>query len=94
MQIVQGYHSFSDVTPLQPFNESRMLCTLALVVGRILPCCFCCPLLLERIFDTAYTIPLMKPTAIALTLGIVTGASKKMRPESATGSLFRAPTML
>ena len=44
-------------------------------------------------FASAYTIPLMNPTAMAETDGIVTGASKKMRPLSAIGSLFRAPTM-
>lgn len=41
----------------------------------------------------AYTIPLTKPTAIAETLGIVTGASKNMRPLKAIGSLLRAPTI-
>jgi hypothetical protein len=30
---------------------------------------------------------------MAETLGNVTGASKKMRPDSAIGNLFRAPTM-
>lgn len=42
---------------------------------------------------TAYTMPLIKPTAIAETLGTVTGASKKIRPLSAIGSLLSAPTM-
>lgn len=41
----------------------------------------------------AYTIPEMNPTAIAETLGAVTGASKKIRPLIAIGSLLRAPTM-
>jgi len=41
----------------------------------------------------AYTIPLTKPTKIAPTLGKVTASSKKMRPEMAMGSLFKAPTM-
>ena len=44
-------------------------------------------------FASAYTIPLMNPTPIADTDGIVTGASKKMRPLSAMGNLLRAPTM-
>lgn len=44
-------------------------------------------------FASAYTIPLINPTPIAETDGIVTGASKKMRPLSAIGSLLRAPTM-
>lgn len=35
----------------------------------------------------------MKPTKMAETLPKVTGASKKMRPLSAIGSLFKAPTM-
>jgi hypothetical protein len=41
----------------------------------------------------AYTMPLTNPTVIAETLGKVTGASKKMRPDRAMGSLFKAPTM-
>ena len=35
----------------------------------------------------------MNPTPIAETDGIVTGASKKTRPLTAIGNLFRAPTM-
>ena len=38
-------------------------------------------------------MPLTKPTMIAETLGMVTGASKKMRPLNAIGSLFKAPTI-
>ena len=38
-------------------------------------------------------MPLTKPMAIAETLGSVTGASKKMRPLNAIGSLLSAPTM-
>ena len=38
-------------------------------------------------------MPLTKPTNIADTPGIVTGASKKIKPETAIGSLFSAPTM-
>lgn len=45
------------------------------------------------VLATAYTMPLTKPTKIAETLGSVTGASKKMRPEIAMGNLFRAPTI-
>ena len=45
------------------------------------------------IFERVYTIPLTKPTKIAETLGIVTGALKKIKPETAMGNLFRAPTM-
>ena len=41
----------------------------------------------------AYTIPLTKPTAIAETLGTVTGASKNIRPLTAIGSLLSAPTI-
>ena len=44
-------------------------------------------------FANAYTMPLMKPTAMADTLGTVTGASKKMRPLRAIGNLLRAPTI-
>ena len=44
-------------------------------------------------FASAYTIPLMKPTPIAETDGMVTGASKKIRPLSAMGNLLSAPTM-
>jgi hypothetical protein len=35
----------------------------------------------------------MKPTAIAEMLAKVLGASKKIRPLRAIGSLFRAPTI-
>lgn len=75
------------------FRESRALWLLALmgwfVVGRtpvlgLEPC-----LTLAKV----YTIPLTKPTAIAETLGTVTGASKNTSPLSAMGSLLRAPTM-
>lgn len=45
------------------------------------------------ILATAYTMPLTKPTKIAETLGMVKGASKKMRPDTAIGSLLRAPTI-
>ena len=38
-------------------------------------------------------MPLRKPTAMAETLGMVIGASKKMRPLKAMGSLLRAPTI-
>ena len=38
-------------------------------------------------------MPLMKPTKIADTLGIVTGASKKIKPDIAIGSLLSAPTI-
>ena len=44
-------------------------------------------------FASAYTIPLMNPTPMAETDGIVTGASKKIRPLSAIGNLLRAPTI-
>jgi len=58
-------------------------------VGRIPVLGFAFCLTLAR----AYTMPLMKPTTIAETLGNVTGASKKIRPDRAMGSLFNAPTM-
>jgi hypothetical protein len=70
-----------------------MLWVLALrgifVVGRIpvLGLAFCLNL------ATEYTIPLTNPMAIADTLPRVTGASEKMRPDTAMGSLFKAPTM-
>lgn len=38
-------------------------------------------------------MPLTKPTKMAETLPNVTGASKKTRPETAIGSLFKAPTI-
>ncbi len=38
-------------------------------------------------------MPLTKPTAMAETLGKVTGALKKTRPLTARGSLLRAPTI-
>jgi hypothetical protein len=38
-------------------------------------------------------MPLTKPTNIAETLGIVTGASKKINPDTAMGSLLSAPTI-
>ena len=93
-------HNFSSSLPpssdtlSQPsydLSESRILCALALVVGNG-------PLLLSRSFchtlATVYTTPLTNPTNSALTLPTVTGASKKMSPLMAMGSLFSAPTML
>jgi hypothetical protein len=50
-------------------------------------------LALCRTLARAYTIPLIKPTKMADTLPNVTGASKKIRPLTAMGSLFKAPTM-
>jgi hypothetical protein len=44
-------------------------------------------------FARAYTSPLTKPTMIADTLPKVIGASKKMSPLMARGSLLRAPTI-
>ena len=41
----------------------------------------------------AYTMPLIEPITIAETLGTVTGASKKTRPLTAMGILFKAPTI-
>lgn len=41
----------------------------------------------------AYTTPLTKAISTAETLPNVTGALKKMKPLTAMGSLFRAPTM-
>lgn len=38
-------------------------------------------------------MPLTKPRMMAVTLPNVTGAAKKMRPETAIGSLLRAPTI-
>ena len=43
--------------------------------------------------DHVYTIPEMNPMMIADTLPKVIGASKKINPLTAMGSLFRAPTM-
>ena len=69
-----------------------MLCALALiggfVVGRTVrgfEACFS--------FAQAYMIPLMNPTAIADTLGSVTGSPKKRSPLNAIGNLFNAPAM-
>ena len=45
------------------------------------------------IFAQAYTSPEMKPIMMADTLPRVIGASKKMRPLTAMGSLLRAPTI-
>lgn len=79
---------------IHDLNESLALCMLALiggfVVGKVMPIFAFADCLTLAI---AYTIPLMKPTAIAETPGIVTGASKKIRPLSAIGNLLRAPTM-
>jgi hypothetical protein len=63
--------------------ESGKLCVGRLSLG----------LLLCLTLARAYTIPLTKPTKIAETLPNVTGASKKMRPLMAIGSLFNAPTI-
>ena len=80
---------------VQDLNESRALCMLALIgpgllVGSPPPILACADCLT---FASAYTIPLTNPTPIAETDGIVTGASKKMRPLSAIGNLLSAPTM-
>ena len=71
------------------FNESRILCELALVVVGRPPCSrsFC------QTFATVYTTPDTKPTKMALKLGSVTGVSKKINPLSAMGNLLSAPTM-
>ena len=45
-------------------------------------------------FATAYTIPAKKPTPTAEIDPNVTGSPKNNIPEAATGSLFKAPTML
>lgn len=45
-------------------------------------------------FATAYTIPAKKPVVMADTDPTVTGSPKNTIPEAATGSLFKAPTML
>lgn len=75
----------------QAFWASRLLWLLALitlVVGRVFfasaPC---------LTFAQAYTIPLKKPMMIAETLPKVTGAWKKIKPDTATGSLLSAPVM-
>jgi len=47
----------------------------------------------SRTFAKVYTMPLTNPRKIAVTLGMVTGASKNMRPEIAIGSLLSEPTM-
>lgn len=86
---------YTSSTLVHDLSESLILWLLALtgtggfVVGRIpvLGLAFCLTL------ATAYTIPLINPTTMAVTLGTVTGASKKMRPDSAIGSLFKAPTI-
>lgn len=68
-----------------------MLCELADVVGRLL---FASLSLLDQILDKVYTIPDTKPRKMALTLATVTGASKKISPLMAMGSLLSEPTML
>lgn len=68
-----------------------MLCELADVVGRVLLASLFLP---EEILARVYTIPLTKPRKMALTLATVTGASKKIKPLMAMGSLLREPTML
>lgn len=73
-------------------KPSLLLALLALIgteVGRTPAFGF----LLSIIFATEYTTPATKPMKMADTDGMVNGASKKMRPETAIGSLFRAPTM-
>lgn len=45
-------------------------------------------------FATAYITPAKKPTEMADTEPSVTASPKKIMPDAATGSLFRAPTML
>lgn len=71
---------------------SRLLCELALITGRdvgkdILFMAVCLT------FAQVKTMPLTKPIAIAETLPKVTGASKKTRPLTAIGSLFKDPTI-
>lgn len=70
---------------------SLLLCELALIVGWEVGRTFFfedCGTL-----DQAKTRPLKKPTMMAETLPKVIGASKKTRPLTAMGSLFKAPTM-
>jgi len=45
-------------------------------------------------FAMAYTTPAKKPTLTADTEPVVTGSPKNNIPEAATGSLFKAPTIL
>jgi hypothetical protein len=74
------------------FAASLLLCELALIVGW----CVGSALLADidcRTLDQAKTRPLTKPTKIADTLPKVIGASKKISPLTARGSLFRAPTI-
>ena len=47
----------------------------------------------SRTLANVYTMPLTNPTNIAETLGMVTGASKKIKPEMAIGNLFSEPTI-
>jgi hypothetical protein len=75
------------------FNPSLMLWLLALMGGLLMGKVPVTALADCFTLARAYTIPLMKPTTMADTLGKVTGASKKMRPDTAIGSLLRAPTM-
>lgn len=85
-------HSICTRTLPYDLNPSLLLALLALIgteVGNTPPLGF----LLPFIFAIAYTIPLTKPRKMAETEGIVTGASKKTSPETAMGSLFKAPTM-
>ena len=64
-----------------------MLCALALMIGSTVRGCDFC------VFATAYTMPLMKPSTMAVTLPNVMGTAKKTSPMMAKGSLLRAPTM-
>jgi len=60
-----------------------------LVTGNTSFSCFFC-----SCFAIAYTIPAANPIITAVTEKNVTGASKKIIPEMATGSLFNAPAIL
>ena len=47
----------------------------------------------SRTLANVYMMPLTNATKMAETLGIVTGASKKIKPAIEIGSLFNAPTI-
>lgn len=55
---------------------------------------FLCSLFFWLFFAIAYSTPAKNPTPTDDTEPAVTGSPKKIIPDAATGSLFKAPTIL
>lgn len=67
---------------------------LSLFIGRIASACCRASIFFWLFFATAYRTPAKNPTPTPETDPNVTASPKNSIPEAATGSLFKAPTML